>query len=199
MGDFAAGERGFAGDPRRRAEFRAGVELAMRIAERLGVTKVNALAGARVDGETVAAQLDCLVEQLGWAAELSSRHGVQLMTELLNAIDTPGYLLASLATVRRVLDELDGQVAFQLDLFHLARAGYELVPTIEAMATSTGHYQLADAPGRTEPGSGTSDIAAALGAIAATGYDGLVGCEYRPSKAGVDAFAWMARLGVVRA
>ena len=97
MGDFAAGERGFAGDPRRRAEFRDGVEAAVAIAERLGTTRVNALAGERMDAEQESAQYDCLVEQLAFAADRFAEHGVRLMTEMLNPVETPRYLLSSLA------------------------------------------------------------------------------------------------------
>lgn len=199
MGDFYAGDRGYAGDPGRRAEFRAGVEQAAKVAERLHVRKVNALTGTRVPGESDAAQRSCLMEQLGWAAERLAEHGVRVTLELLNSLDTPGYLVDSLDHVKTALADLDGRVGFQLDLYHLRRAGYALLPTIESMAPVTGHYQIADAPDRTEPGSGEIDFEAVLGAISATGYDGLVGCEYRPSRPDVDAFAWMDALGALRA
>lgn len=199
MGDFYAGDRGYAGDPRRRTEFRAGVVRAAEVAERLAVRKVNALTGTRVSGEQEAAQRRCLVDQLGWAAERLGQHGVRVTMELLNSIDTPGYLLDSLDHVEAALADLDGRVGFQLDLYHLRRAGYELLPTIESMAPVTWHYQIADAPDRTEPGSGEIDFEAVLGAIDATGYDGLVGCEFRPSRPDVDAFAWMDALGAEKA
>jgi hydroxypyruvate isomerase len=199
MGDFYAGDRGFAGDPRRRDEFRDGVEHAARIADRLGVAKVNALTGTRVAGEAEAAQRACLVEQLGWAAEQLAPSGVRVTLELLNSIDTPGYLVDTVEHAEAALSELDGRVGFQLDLYHLRRAGDALIPTIAAMAPRTSHYQIADAPARTEPGSGEIDFGPVLDAISATGYDGIVGCEFRPSRPGIDAFAWMDSLGVVRA
>jgi hydroxypyruvate isomerase len=199
MGDFYAGDRGYAGDPRRRVEFRNGVEQAARIADRLGTTKVNALSGLRVDGESESAQYDCLVEQLGWAAGRLAEHGVRVSTEMLNPVETPGFLLSSLDRVRATLDELDGRVGFQLDVYHLQRTQGELMPTIAAMAAITSHYQIADAPDRTEPGTGEIDYANVLSAIAATGYDGLVGCEYRPSGRNPDAFAWMDTMGATRA
>lgn len=198
MGDFAAGDRGHAGDPRRRDEFRAGVEAAARVADRLGSSKVNALAGRRVQGETEAAQLDCLVEQLGWAADYLAGHGVRVNTELLNPIETPDFLLASLDRARTTLDQLGGRVGFQLDVYHLQRTQGELINTIAEMAPLTGHYQIADAPGRTEPGSGEIAFERVLEAIAATGYDGFVGCEYRASGPDADPFAWMDSMGVTR-
>ena len=199
MGDFYAGDRGFTGDPSRRSEFRDGVERALRIAERLGVRKVDSLSGVMVDGETESAQYDCLVEQLGWAADRFSEHGVRLATELLNPIETPGFLLSSLERVESTLAQLGGRVGFQLDVYHLQRTHADLIPTIRETAHNTIHYQLADAPSRTEPGSGEIDFQAVLSAIASTGYEGVIGCEYRPSAAGVDAFAWMGELGAVKA
>ena len=199
MGDFYAGDRGFAGDPGRRDEFRAGVEQAARVADRLGVAKVNALTGTRVAGASEAAQRACLVEQLGWAAEQLAPYGVRVTLELLNSIDTPGYLVDTVERAEAALTELDGRVGFQLDLYHLRRAGYELLPTIAALAPSTSHYQIADAPARTEPGSGEIDFGPVLDAISATGYAGILGCEFQPSRPGIDAFAWMDSLGVVRA
>jgi hydroxypyruvate isomerase len=199
MGDFQAGDRGFAGDPRRRVEFRKGVEQAARIADRLGTAKVNALAGRRVRGESESAQYRCLAEQLGWAADLLAEHGVRLCTELLNPIETPGFLLSSLDRVTATLGELDGRVGFQLDVYHLQRAQGELIPTIAATAAITSHYQIADAPHRTEPGTGEINYTNVLRAIGATGYRGLVGCEFRPSGRNPDAFSWMDAMGVVRA
>lgn len=199
MGDFYAGERGFAGDPRRRKAFRMGVEQAARVADRLGVTKVNALTGTRIAGESEAAQRACLAEQLGWAATQLAPYGARVTMELLNSLDTPGYLVDSLEHVETLLDELGGQVGFQLDLFHLRRAGYQLLPAISALAAVTSHYQIADAPGRTEPGSGEINFGPVLEAISTTGYDGIVGCEFQPSQPGIDAFAWMDSLNVVRA
>jgi len=199
MGDFAAGDRGFAGDPRRREEFRVGVQRAARIAERLGATKVNALAGRRLQGESEPAQYDCLVEQLGWAADRLAEQGVRLVTELLNPVETPGFLLRSLAAVRATLAQLDGRVGFQLDVYHLQRTQGELIPTIRQMADLTSHYQIADPPTRTEPGSGEINYRNILAAIAETGYAGLVGCEYKPSSPDIDAFAWMEELGVMKA
>lgn len=199
MGDFYAGDRGYAGDPRRRSEFRNGVEQAARVADRLKATKANVLAGLRVRGEPESAQYRCLVEQLGWAADRLAEHGVRVSTELLNPVETPGFLLSSLDRVRSTLEELEGRVGFQLDVYHLQRTHYDLATTIAAMAGITSHYQIADSPDRTEPGTGEIDFNSILRAIAATGYDGLVGCEFRPSGRSEDAFAWMAPMGVTRA
>lgn len=199
MGDFAAGERGIAGDPDRREEFRRGVDQAISIAERVGATKVNGLAGRRLGDHSEATQMACCIEQLGWAADRLASAGVAVNTELLNPVESPGLLLPDLDRVRGVIAALDGRVGLQLDVYHLQRTQGELLPTIRACADITGHIQIADAPDRTEPGSGEINFVTVLAAIAATGYHGLVACEYRPSRPGVDAFEWMDRLGVAKA
>jgi hydroxypyruvate isomerase len=198
MGDFKAGDRGFAADPGRRQEFRIGVDRAMVIAERLGVSKVNALAGRRLPALRESTQLACLTEQLAEAADLLATVGVAVNTELLNPIENTGFLLSDLARTRTIIDSLDGRVGLQLDVYHLQRTQGELVPTIAACADITRHIQIADAPERTEPGSGEIDYATVLAAIADSGYRGLIGCEFRPSRPDIDPFAWMDRLGMVK-
>jgi hydroxypyruvate isomerase len=199
MGDFTAGDRGFAADPGRRQEFRFGVERAMVIAERLGPSKVNALAGRRLPGVPESTQMACLTEQLAEASERLASVGVAVNTELLNPIENAGFLLSDLARTRSVIEALDGRVGLQLDIYHLQRTQGELLPTIAACAGITRHVQIADAPERTEPGSGEINYATVLRAIAESGYRGLVGCEFRPSRPDIDPFTWMDRLGVVRA
>lgn len=199
MGDFAAGDRGIAGDPERRKAFRQGVERAAVIAERLGSSKVNALVGRRVEELSVDAQLDYAAEQLAWASGLLENVGVAVNTELLNPVESPGLLLADLPTTRRLIDRLDGRIGLQLDIYHLQRTQGELLPTIADTAAITRHVQIADAPARTEPGSGEINYATVLAAIAASGYEGFIGCEYRPSSPDADAFAWMEALGAVKA
>ncbi|MEX1334868.1 MAG: TIM barrel protein [Candidatus Limnocylindrales bacterium] len=198
MGDFAAGDRGIAGDPERVDEFRRGVERAAAIAERLGVTKVNALAGRRIETLDREAQLHHLVEQLQWAASVLDGVGVRVNTELLNPVESPGLLVADLDSTLRLLERLDGRVGLQLDIYHLQRTHGELLPTIAETAPVTGHIQIADAPRRTEPGSGEINFPNIFAAIAASGYDGLVGCEFRPSATDVDSFAWMDACGAIK-
>jgi len=198
FGDFAAGDRGFAGDPDRRAAFRQGVLLAEAIAERISPAKVNILAGRAVTGISLAEQLACLRENLEFAAARFLPSGIKVVTELLNPIETPGFLLSDVATVDTLLESLDGRVGFQLDVYHLQRAGGELIPTIRALAARTWHVQVADAPGRSEPGTGEINVPNVLRVIQDTGYDGLVGLEYTPTGIG-DPFDWMAAAGCLRA
>jgi hydroxypyruvate isomerase len=199
FGDLAAGERGWAGVPARRADFRAGVERTLRLADRLPIAKVNALTGTRRPDATQEDQLDCLRENLAWAAGRLRETGTRVCTELLNPVETPGYLLSSLAVVRSVLEPLGGAAAFQFDVYHLQRTRGELIPAAAAMADLTGHVQVADAPGRTEPGTGEINVPNVLAALVAGGYDGPIGLEYRPSGRTPDPFAWVEAAGYVRA
>lgn len=198
FGDMAAGDRGYAGDPARQARFRSDVQRSVDMAGRLGARKVNALAGVKVAGSSEADQLACLRDNLAFAVEWFAAVGTRVVTELLNPVETPGFLLASLATVREVLAPLDGAAGFQLDVYHLQRTRGELIPAIRAMADLTGHVQIADAPWRTEPGTGELNIPNLLTEIVAAGYDGPIGLEYTPSGRG-DPFAWMAAAGAVYA
>lgn len=198
FGDFAAGDRGFAGNPGRRAEFRRAVQLAEGLAERISPAKVNVLAGRATAGIPVVEQLSCLRENLDFVADRFQSAGIKVVTELLNPIETPGFLLADVPTVDALLESLAGRVGFQLDVYHLQRAGGELIPTIQALAPRTWHVQIADAPGRSEPGTGEINVPNVLRAIRDTGYDGLIGLEYTPTGAG-DPFAWMAPAGCARA
>lgn len=198
FGDFARGDRGFAGDPGRRAEFRRAVLLAEGVTERVSPAKVNVLAGRAVAGIPLAEQLACLRENLEFAAARFLPAGIRVVTELLNRVETPGFLLGDVATVEALLASLGGRVGFQLDVYHLQRSGGELIPTIRALAPRTWHVQVADAPGRSEPGTGEINVPNVLRAIQTAGYGGLVGLEYRPTGAG-DPFAWMAAAGCVPA
>lgn len=198
MGDFQAGERGLTGDPRRADEFLDGLERARRLARLLHPAKVNALAGARVHTMSISTQLDYLAGQLARTAAVFEPLGTQVVTELLNPIETPGFLLSSLARTRRVLSGLGGRVGFQLDVYQLQRSGANLMDTVRAMSSLTAHVQIADSPLRSEPGSGVINMPPLLRAIVASGYRGFIGLEYSPSRKGVDPFAWMEDMGCVR-
>jgi len=199
MGAFSRGERGIAGDPRRRDEFRSGVERAVVIAERLGATKVNALVGHRIEEIDVATQFECALEQIAWAAERMAEVGVATNTELLNPVDTPGLLVADLGATLDLIAALGGSVGLQLDLYHLQRTHGDLIATIQRTSDVTRHIQVADAPDRTEPGSGEINFENVFVGIRQSGYEGHIGCEFRPSGNPGDPFAWMSRLGLVKA
>ena len=185
--------------PAQLSGFLGDLDQAVRVIELIGARKVNALAGRRRPGMDEATQLDCLVDNLARAADRFQPLGVQVVTEMLNPRDVPGFLIASVDIARHVLSRLEGRVLLQLDVYHLQRAQGELLRTIAELAPSTGHIQIADAPDRTEPGTGEINFRNVLAGIAATGYAGFIGLEYRPTPGCVDAFAWVEEYGLVRA
>lgn len=193
-GDFAAGERGIAGDPARRDEFASGVEAACRIANELGCRKLNCLAGFEVAGERVESQRACLVSNLQSAVASTRVAGIQLMVELLNPVENPGFLLSRMSDVHAVLQAVPG-LSFQCDVYHLQRANGELINTITQIRGHIGHFQIADAPDRHEPGTGEINYRTVFRAIDEIGYPGRIGLEYRPSTSTAESLSWVMDYG----
>ncbi|KEI45148.1 hydroxypyruvate isomerase family protein [Saccharopolyspora rectivirgula] len=196
-GDMPAGERGVLSNPARADEFADNVDVVVGIGERLGCRAFNALYGSRVDGVSAAEQDETAVEQLARAATAVQRIGGSVLVEPLSG--TPGYPLRTaadaLAVVHRVREQAGaGDVRLLCDLYHLAVNGDDLDAVIDEHAAEIGHVQLADAPGRGEPGTGQLDFGHLLGKLDAAGYRGNIGLEYRPSGASADSFGWMDRL-----
>ena len=198
-GDFDGGERGSANDPSRRDEFREGVERALRYADALGCRKLNCLAGLDLVSVPWEDQFECLVENLAHAAARIGADGRTLMFEMLNTKDTPGFFVGSFPLVERILDGVqDPHLRFQCDLYHLQRSNGDLVRAIEFLGARIGHYQIADAPDRHEPGTGEIAYPYVFRAIDRTGYEGFIGLEYRPSGATDESFAWIEAYGYER-
>ena len=204
-GDMPGGDRGLVSWPARSGEFRDNVDVAVGIGEQLGCRAFNALYGNRLDGVAPQAQDGLARENLALAAHAAGRIGGTVLVEPVSG--APRYPLRTaadaLAVVDRVAGESDGaeNVALLLDLYHLAVNGDDVekaIGTAAGRASGTaagriGHVQIADAPGRNEPGTGSLPLEAWLDRIAATGYAGHVGLEYKPSGASADAFDWLPR------
>jgi hydroxypyruvate isomerase len=195
-GDMPGGDRGLVSWPARSAEFRDNVEVTVRIGERLGCRAFNALYGNRVEGADPVAQDDLAVENLAIAGRAAARIGGTVLVEPVSG--TPRYPLLSAADTVRVIDRVEsetgvGNLGFLCDLYHLAVNGDDLDQVIDTYSDRVAHVQVADAPGRNEPGTGTLDLNRYLGRLAASGYGGWVGLEYKPSGASADSFAWLPR------
>jgi len=191
-GDLAAGERGFASHPDKVEEWREGLLRALDLAEQLKARQIHSLVGTTLEGMPREAQIECLVENLRWAVPYLSRAGCPLMVEALNPFDNPGYLLCSSREVLAVLDEVNSPwVRFQYDVYHMQRVEGDLVRTLRRHISRIGHVQIADNPGRHEPGTGEINYRFVLQALEATGYEGYVGLEYIPSGRTEDSFAWL--------
>lgn len=194
-GDMASGDRGLVSDPDRADRFRANIDVAVGIAGRTGCRVLNALYGNRVKGVDVARQDELATENLVLAARAADRVGATVVVEALNAHENPRYPVttarAALAVIDRATAAGGTRVAFLCDLYHLGRMGEDLPAIISDHWRRFGHVQLADVPGRHQPGTGELDVPGLLAALAATGYAGYVGLEYQPAGPSADSFSWL--------
>jgi hydroxypyruvate isomerase len=194
-GDLAGPDCGVLSIPDRVQQFRDNVDVTVAIGERLGVQGFNALFGNRVDGVSPQEQDELGRESIAFAAKAADRIGA---TVLVEAVSGPKpYPLRTAADAVAVVDDVRStgaaNVGFLLDLYHLAANGDDLDAAIAAHADVTAHVQIADAPGRGEPGSGDLDLQRHLSSLAAAGYAGWVGLEYKPTTATTpESFTWLA-------
>jgi hydroxypyruvate isomerase len=195
-GDFPAGDRGFAADPARREEFRASITQAIADATTLGVPRMHILVGKRTPERSKAEQFGSVAVNLAWAAERLAAAGKLGLIEGLNPNDNPGYLIESMADLEGLLNAVGSPaLAIQFDFYHLQRVQGELLRTFARLRDRVGHIQIADAPGRNEPGTGEINYRNVLKAIDDSGYEGYVGLEYRPSGSTLDSLKWVAEYG----
>jgi hydroxypyruvate isomerase len=194
-GDWAAGERGIACDPRRIGEFQDSVELALEYALELGVRQLHCLAGKtppNVPRERVHATY---VANLRFAGRALQEHGVALLIEPINDRDVPGYFLTGTRQAAAVIAECGLDNLFlQYDIYHMQRMEGDLAATIEAYLPLIRHIQLADVPGRHEPGTGEINFPFLFRLLDELGYDGWIGCEYIPRADTAAGLGWLARM-----
>jgi hydroxypyruvate isomerase len=193
-GDMAGGDRGLVSWPARRGEFKDNIDVTVGLGERLGCRAFNALYGNRVDDSTAEEQDDLAVQNLTLAAGAARRIGGTVLVEPVSG--APRYPLLTAADALKVIDracaEGSDNLRLLFDIYHLAVNGDDVDSAIDRAAGRIGHVQIADAPGRNEPGTGTLDIDYYLSRIAANGYDGWIGLEYKPSGKSVDSFGWLS-------
>jgi hydroxypyruvate isomerase len=194
-GNWDAGERGIACHPDRTTEFREGVARAIVHARALGVKQVNCLAGKAPEGVEEVALRRTLVENLGYAAAVLEGAGIRLLVEPINTFDIPGFYLNRTAQAISILDEVgSGNAHLQYDIYHAQRMEGELAATIQKHLPRIAHVQLADNPGRNEPGTGEIDYRFLFAHLDRLGYAGWVGCEYRPATTTEAGLGWRERL-----
>jgi hydroxypyruvate isomerase len=193
--NLPAGERGIACDPARVAEFRAGVAQGVAYATALGVPQLNCLAGKAPAGADDALLRRTLVENLRFAAAALHQAGLRLLVEPINQYDMPGFYLQRTAQALSVLDEVGAPNAFvQYDVYHAQRTEGELAATLERHLARIGHIQIADNPGRHEPGTGEINYPFLFQRLDRIGYQGWVGAEYRPATTTEAGLGWRAAL-----
>lgn len=193
-GDWDAGDRGIAADPGRKDEFRASVETALRYARAAGCRTLHAMAGKIPNGADRGAWFDTLVSNLQFAADAVGAEGVTLVLEPINTrVDMPGYFYG---TTRQALDVMAAvdrpNVKLLYDIYHMQIMEGDLARTITRLLPDIGHVQLADNPGRGEPGSGEINYPWLLSRLDDLGYAGWVGCEYKPRAGTLAGLGWAA-------
>lgn len=185
-GDWAAGERGIAAMPGREAEFATSLDVALGYARALGVTRLHAMAGIGGDRATYIANLRC-------AAARCAEAEITLLIEPINPRDMPGYHLASLADAVVIIEAVGApNLKVQADLYHLQITGGDLSTSLRKHAALVGHVQIASVPDRHEPDEGEIDYRHLFGVLDEIGYDGSIGCEYRPRGRTEDGLGWIA-------
>jgi hydroxypyruvate isomerase len=191
-GDFARGERGIACQPERVAEFQDGVGRALEYARALGCRRINCLAGSARGVERSRAE-QTLVENLRFASRALGGAGVRLLVEPINTRDMPGFFLndsrQALALIEAVAPE---PLWLQYDVYHMQIMQGDLARTLEAALPRIAHVQIADNPGRHEPGTGEINYPFLFRHLERLGYDGWIGCEYVPLAATEDGLGWLA-------
>jgi hydroxypyruvate isomerase len=194
-GDWDGGERGIACLPGREAEFRAGVAQAIEVGTALGVPRLNCLAGKMPAGADEALLRATFVANLKFAAAELHKAGLQLLIEPINRYDIPGFFLNRTDQALAILDELGAPNAFvQYDIYHAQRTEGEIAATLGKHLARIGHVQLADNPGRNEPGSGELNWPFLFAHLDRIGYQGHVGCEYKPANGTEAGLGWRQQL-----
>jgi hydroxypyruvate isomerase len=194
-GDWEAGERGIACHPGRRAEFREGVGRAIDFATALGCPQVNCLLGKLPEGVTTGDARKVVVENLRFAAKELEGAGIRLLIEPINSFDIPGFFLTRTDQALALIDEVgSSDLLLQYDIYHAQRMEGELGNTLSRNIARIGHIQLADNPGRGEPGTGEINYAWLFRHIDSIGYAGWIGCEYKPRAGTVEGLGWRQAL-----
>lgn len=196
-GNWEAGERGIACHPDRIAEFKQGVELAIRYAQKLGIQQLNCLAGIAPPGVSQESARQVFVQNLQFAADQLKAAGLRLLIEPVNTFDVPGFFLSHTRQAVDIITETASDNIFlQYDIYHMQRMEGELINTIRANLPMIKHIQLADNPGRFEPGTGEINYRNLFLQLDAMSYQGWIGCEYKPQAGTIAGLGWRAAHGV---
>ena len=192
-GDWAAGDRGIGAVPGREGEFQDGVGRAMDYATALGCRQVNCLAGIPPEDTDPERVRRTLVENLRFAAPRLAEAGIKLLLEPVNTRDIPGFFVNRSAQAMAIIEEVGSDnLHLQYDFYHAQVMEGDLVPTFKRLKDKIAHVQIADNPGRNEPGTGEINYPFVFDALDAAGYAGWVGCEYKPKDRTSDGLAWFA-------
>ena len=194
-GDMPAGDRGLVSDPDREEQFRENVPVALELARALGCRRMNVLAGHEIGGMSCEEQLGLARENVRFAAERAEEAGVTVMVEAVNTFENGPYLLYTTAQAVEFVRSVEREnVRIQHDFYHMQRMEGNLVANLREHIGMIGHVQIADSPGRGEPGTGEIHHPYVLAALEDLGYDGFVGLEYNPTTPTTEeSLDWLPR------
>ncbi|MGJ4904606.1 hydroxypyruvate isomerase [Bradyrhizobium sp. HKCCYLS2058] len=199
-GNWAAGERGIAILPDRVDDFRDGVRRAIEYARALDCRQLNCLVGIASDDADPRELNQVLVRNLRFAAIALKAQGIKLLIEPINTPDIPGFFLNRTAQALQLISDVESDNLFvQYDIYHMQIMEGDLARTMQKHLARIAHIQLADNPGRHEPGSGEINYPFLFRHLDAIGYSGWIGCEYKPRAGTVDGLGWLADYAVVPA
>ncbi|MEL1135659.1 hydroxypyruvate isomerase [Desulfitobacterium sp. THU1] len=191
-GNWDAGERGIALDPSRQQEFQAGVAKAITFAQALQVKQVNCLVGKALPDQSTEVLWSTLIANIRYAAEHLQSVGVKLLVEPLNHLDAPGFFLNTTDDVLNVISASESDNVFlQYDTYHAAREGEDLLQVLRDKLPQIAHIQIADNPGRHQPGTGELDYHTFFKTLEEVGYPFAVAMEYVPQSDTVTSLAWI--------
>ena len=193
-GDWDAGDRGMACNPQRVAEFRDGVALGVSYASGLGSPNLHCMAGKAPAGVPEALLRETFVANLRYAAGEAKKAGLKLLIEPINHYDIPGYFISRSAQALAIIDEVGADNLYlQYDIYHMQRMEGELAATMSKHLARIAHIQLADNPGRNEPGTGEINYPFLFAHLDRIGYTGSIGCEYKPAGNTEAGLGWLAQ------
>jgi hydroxypyruvate isomerase len=192
-GNWAAGEKGIACLPGREAEFRESVATALRYARALGTPRVHAMAGLVPPGANRATLRATYVENLRHAAQEAAKHGRELLIEPINTRDIPGYFLNTQAEAHAIREEVGAtNLKVQMDFYHVQIVEGDIAMKVRRWLPQVGHIQIAGVPERHEPDTGEVNYPYLFRLLDELGYQGWLGCEYRPAKGTLEGLGWFA-------
>jgi hydroxypyruvate isomerase len=195
-GNWAAGERGLASLPSKEGEFRAAMDLALAYAQTLQCPRVHVMAGVQPGGVERAAMRAAFIANLAWASELAAHAGIELLIEPINTRDMPGYFLNRQDEAHAIVDEVGSPaLKVQMDLYHCQIVEGDVSVKLRKYLRekSVGHIQIASVPERNEPERGELNCDYVLDLIDELGFDGWIGCEYRPKAGTSEGLTWLRK------
>lgn len=194
-GDWAGGERGIACLPERIDEFEAGVARALEYATALGVRRINCLSGIQPPDLSDRCARDTFIRNLKYAASALSEHGIQLLAEPINTSDIPGFYLNKSGQLAEIIEINEiKNLQIQYDVYHMQIMEGNLINTLRQLSAHIGHIQIADVPGRHEPGTGEINFVNLFKAVDAMGYSGYVSLEYIPESDTLSGLAQVKQI-----